>query len=1320
MPLPSPAKRPAAGKRGFAILISIALLSFLVLLLLSLALLTRVGTQISANGLQDAVARQNALVGLQDALGQLEKYAGPDQRTTAPAEFGNYAAGANGGVAVTPFTPASTTGVVTPVAGARWWTGVWGNSSPPGAIFSQSPVPKLLTWLVSGNEGVAAPTMSQYGQVTTAPTLTFAPNQPVGGLAANSSYGSALTINGQPAVLLVGSNTASLSGTAQDAYVAAPLVNLSISAQLLPGFTGNASKLTGRIAWAVLDEGVKAKVNVRDPYDGVNTLAGTATANINARVRVQAAQRTGIELVTGFGDTSATNTIAYPNNTPNPTLNSQFDRVMALQEVRYLDPNAVTLTAAQVIRQNFHNLTAYSFGVLADQQFGGLRKDLTALLEDNTFFTTAPAGRKLAGMNILPDSGESTHNTLSLSCMADSALSSITPDPRNVSPKNFGPQWDLIKSFYGTASTGGANGSFLTTGTTSQVTARLGSATVMPIEPVLVQARIYWAVQISSNNHVMLNTHFMAVVGNPYSATLVVPKGLSFYYANPGWGYAVSSVNAWDMNGAWSVPGLSTSGRSSPGTGYPIMNDGLYYPGGHVPFSSTGYSDSSDLRTWLAVSRAPNLDLDPNTPASAMGAVTFTYPQSFTISPGQLQTFIINGSPGTLTVHPIRQSTAINLMIAPAGGSTQIPLNYWSHDTTQTVSAGATFHVTGEDDWSTSALYMTDPSTATATTAGQVIQAFMGNDLPGSNPFSATASTGQESGLMGFNYMLSTPGLPHTRVAGTSGTNIREFGQDHRTFADYNLAATYRPVPWSNSPYAGYDFTPPYELFYTLDFNADFAANAAPPHWNWESNGSTPNVDSLILFDLPRRNSPAEEPVLSLGFLQFANLTADDNYPFVGNQPGNAVGNSFFNIYVNRFATTQTRPNYFFSSSGNGLGQFNCYDMSYLLNCALWDHYYFSSIPQAATPLTINPVNPRLVYAAGVTPSPTQLGLGVTGASGTDSTGLALPKELAPSRYLMINGAFNINSTSIEAWKAVLGSLRKRAATMNDPTGATTTSTSFARSLYQTLTYSQADTGVSLNSYSGFRKLTDAQITSLSTCLVQEIRLRGPFTGLADFINRNGIQGGSYSTTTTPLTPNQGSTVQVAGALQTAIDRAGLNTANFSFNGTAGTEGDGGGSGGGGNDVPTAANNSGSTTPPTPMADQMPEVTSYPGSMQTPGACATLNRATGIPGWLTQADVLQALGPALAARSDTFVIRSYGEALDPINTGSTVVPANILSRAWCEAVVQRFPEYVDPSNAAAVDPNGFTGSGTTITAANQKFGRRFRVVSFRWLTPNDI
>ena len=74
---------------------------------------------------------------------------------------------------------------------------------------------------------------------------------------------------------------------------------------------------------------------------------------------------------------------------------------------------------------------------------------------------------------------------------------------------------------------------------------------------------------------------------------------------------------------------------------------------------------------------------------------------------------------------------------------------------------------------------------------------------------------------------------------------------------------------------------------------------------------------------------------------------------------------------------------------------------------------------------------------------------------------------------------------------------------------------------------------------------------------------------------------------------------------------------------------------------------------------------------------------------LTQADILQAIGPVISARSDTFTIRSYGDVEDPI-TG------RVLSRVWCEALVQRTTEEVNVNE------------------------RRFELIAFRWLEPNEI
>jgi hypothetical protein len=93
--------------------------------------------------------------------------------------------------------------------------------------------------------------------------------------------------------------------------------------------------------------------------------------------------------------------------------------------------------------------------------------------------------------------------------------------------------------------------------------------------------------------------------------------------------------------------------------------------------------------------------------------------------------------------------------------------------------------------------------------------------------------------------------------------------------------------------------------------------------------------------------------------------------------------------------------------------------------------------------------------------------------------------------------------------------------------------------------------------------------------------------------------------------------------------------------------------------------------------------------------------------WLTQGDIMTALAPVLFPRSDTFVIRTYGEAVNP-TTGATE------GRAWCEATVQRVPEYFDKADAEEVAPAALTST------INQSFGRRFKIVSFRWLTRSDI
>jgi hypothetical protein len=234
--------------------------------------------------------------------------------------------------------------------------------------------------------------------------------------------------------------------------------------------------------------------------------------------------------------------------------------------------------------------------------------------------------------------------------------------------------------------------------------------------------------------------------------------------------------------------------------------------------------------------------------------------------------------------------------------------------------------------------------------------------------------------------------------------------------------------------------------------------------------------------------------------------------------------------------------------------------------------------------------------------------------------------------HLMLDGAFNINSTDKAAWVAVLSGLRGQSFELQDGGSSPTTESSFPRLRHPT----GAPNGI----WNGFRSLSDAQIETLATQMVIQVKTRGPFQSLGEFVNRR----------------VENTELGKSGAIQSAIDaiKGNDNVLKTSF-------------------TPTA----------------------YPSE-----AAAHIVKFTeaGIPGYLSQADVLQSLGPVITCRSDTFVIRGYGESKD--------AKGNVIARAWCEAVVQRVPEFVDKANA----PQSPIAS---LNVVNQNFGRRFEIVSIR-------
>ena len=97
----------------------------------------------------------------------------------------------------------------------------------------------------------------------------------------------------------------------------------------------------------------------------------------------------------------------------------------------------------------------------------------------------------------------------------------------------------------------------------------------------------------------------------------------------------------------------------------------------------------------------------------------------------------------------------------------------------------------------------------------------------------------------------------------------------------------------------------------------------------------------------------------------------------------------------------------------------------------------------------------------------------------------------------------------------------------------------------------------------------------------------------------------------------------------------------------------------------------------------------------------------GMPGVVKQADILTPIAPVLSARSDSFIVRAYGESVDK--------DGKILARAWCEAVVERSKEFVDSKGDAVETPILILKED-----ANKNFGRRYKVSAFRWLHPEEV
>jgi hypothetical protein len=320
------------------------------------------------------------------------------------------------------------------------------------------------------------------------------------------------------------------------------------------------------------------------------------------------------------------------------------------------------------------------------------------------------------------------------------------------------------------------------------------------------------------------------------------------------------------------------------------------------------------------------------------------------------------------------------------------------------------------------------------------------------------------------------------------------------------------------------------------------------------------------------------------------------------------------------------------------------YDLSFEVNHKLWDRFYLSSGSVAEKRRFTEDPNRNPLPNARMQAAP------VVGKSAMLE---GLTNFHQSASQLMVNGAFNVNSTRVEAWKAMLGSTRL--AGFGNGSGIP-----FPRILApREGAWKNGDSADSDAVWAGYRELNEAEVNRLAIAIVAEVKKRGPFLSLADFVNRR-------------LAEDETGRM---GALQAAIENAGLNSTLVSG-------------------FPL---NNRSSLPDYAHPDNLPDATRMEQTLKPD------SKAWGATAYLTQADVLQVLGPALTARSDSFVIRAYGDAVDP--------GGRVQARAWCEAVVQRTPEPLAPDESG-INPVGAGRDGD--------FGRRFIIQSFRWLSPDEV
>lgn len=1087
--IPSSLHKKAQSKAGFALVIALGLMAFILLLMLSLTTFIRVESGLLKSHMERLQAQQNALLGVQIAIGELQRLTGPDRRVTAPTQI---LSGEDADFA----TP-----------GNRFWTAVWDTQNK-----------ELLGYLVSGG------------------------SRPLASDAVNPIEFDAALINNRAAspdhVLLVGSSEATANG--------------SILVPRQPVLS-NAGLDGGAFGWWVGD--LSTRSLLRSPRANI----------ISSAPDYLHASRSAAEAIF-----------------PGALAAARFDSLNSKGQI------ALVSDSANVdLREHFHDLTIHSVGLHVNTREGGLRRSLNAAFEGDM------------------DALHQFH--------ADKGGTQIFGPQRPGNDDVGGPRWTQLQSFYNAlnrisgVSANAAESPRLSTD---------DAGGIYPI-PVHIQYWVHASLITADGGAVRTRLHVLPRIAlwNPHNLAI---SGATYYFSfrEPNYPHPAHNNNI-NVHLAYNRPGeevrSQTVDQSTPFQfNQPIrLNVPDIKPGEVVLLTPLSNASASDIAL---------------TPGDRDTYYYLDHPNSFTL-PADAENLELRVSPFQSFIRPADAPTSslggfIDMVLSLGPSAEAVSRQLRGITVTQRL-----------DQLYHTIRYIPVFGFGRATEERLELTTFPANSpyVPGGAPdlkdlfgLGQWPSAGfyvskrQPENFFQNQAFYRLPWLAHYNPRGRLSGRA---AQDHAV------------SPISGRVNTTVNSVPGYVWATSLDKDFyDSVFRLAPQIGLSDFSGPSRSV----LFEVPRRKSD----IRSIGQLTHAHLSipagnvllpsvspgrlSGETGPMLNevNRPAYAIGNSLADPHLGHAGESDLNQlSRIFRDSWPNVAhgmppETTAYDWSFLLNQELFDRYFLSTASedwfnnvlsnwQAGDPLPSLPQTRYRLHVPVGFPKP-----------GTASDWEALLSDFErAAAFVQIDGAFNVNSTSVAAWQAELSGL---IGSNDSLSGVAADEVPFVRAAYPLESGFSGGNNSADEVHAGYRKLNQGEVRRLAETLVEEIRERGPVSTIAEFVNRD------------PSADRVEHRLQ--GRIAAAIVRAGINNDlqdPFSFR----------------NDFDNAPQLNNSYRDFANLALEGP-------------------RLQNAPGFLSSADIVAKIGANWTARGDSFVIRSYGDA------GGGIGGA-IGTRIVCEVVVQR-------------------------------------------------